>query len=130
MERYTVDTHALIWHLADLPFISKNAAQCLDKADDGDAFIIVPTIVLAEALFLSKKKRFAFDYAALISQMATSTSYSIYPFDFEILLQLEKLDAIPELHDRIIVATALVTSSTRITKDQSIISSRLVPTVW
>lgn len=38
--------------------------------------------------------------------------------------------AIPELHDRIIAATALLTSSTLISKDQAITSSGLVKTIW
>ncbi|MDI6803585.1 MAG: hypothetical protein QME58_07035 [Bacteroidota bacterium] len=54
-----------------------------------------------------------------------------YTLDTHIhLSKLKTLQAIPELHDRIIEATASLTSSTLITKDRSIISSGLVKTIW
>lgn len=50
MERYTLDTHALLWYFAESSSLTKTAEKCLDQADRGDAIVFVPTIVLAEAL--------------------------------------------------------------------------------
>ena len=130
MKHYTVDTHALIWYFAELPFISRNAESCMMEADAGLAQIIVPTIVLSEVLMIGEKKRINFDYEEFLSNLVTSENYNIYPFDFDVLLQMRKLEAIPELHDRIIVATALITESILITKDREIVSSGIVQTIW
>ncbi|MBI5216712.1 MAG: PIN domain-containing protein [Ignavibacteriae bacterium] len=100
------------------------------EADAGLTQIIVPTIVLSEVLMIGEKKRITFDYGEFLSNLVTSENYTIHPFDFDILLQMRRLEAIPELHDRIIVATALITESALITKDREIISSGIVQTFW
>lgn len=130
MERFVADTHSLVWYFTKAISLSETARSCFKRSENNEAIIFVPTIVLAEALFISEKKRIAFDYEDFTINILASTNYSVYPFDFEILSKLKTLRAIPELHDRIITATALLTSSTLITKDQAITSSGLVKTIW
>lgn len=59
----------------------------------------------------------------------------IYPLDFDILRESIGLTAIPEMHDRLIVATGLYLQNLgatvrNLTKDNEIIVSKLLPVVW
>lgn len=130
MERFVTDTHSLVWYFTKAASLSETVRSCFKLSENNEAIIFVPTIVLAEALFISEKKRIAFNYEDFTINILASTNYSISPFDFEILSKLKTLRSIPELYDRIIAATALLTSSTLITKDQAITSSGLVKTIW
>ncbi len=51
-------------------------------------------------------------------------------FDFESALQLRDLTAIPEMHDRIIVAAAIENEATLITFDKTIRESGLIDVIW
>jgi len=51
-------------------------------------------------------------------------------FDYESALQLRDLSAIPEMHDRIIVAAAIEYDAVLITFDKTITASGLVEVVW
>jgi|LGVF01.1.fsa_nt_gb predicted nucleic acid-binding protein len=54
---FVVDTHPLLWHLTEDAKLGRRAKEVLDKTDRGEITVIVPTIVLAEALFILEKKR-------------------------------------------------------------------------
>jgi len=130
MERFTSDTHSLVWFFTKSPNLSPAARECFVKSEREEALIIVPTIVLAETLYIKEKRKLIFDYDALIRTLRSSSNYVFYSFDFEVLRKLETLQRIPELHDRIITATALLTSSILITKDRLITESGVVETIW
>jgi predicted nucleic acid-binding protein len=49
---FVVDTHALLWHLTEDDKLGRKAKEVLDDADRGERTIIVPTMVLAESLFI------------------------------------------------------------------------------
>lgn len=51
-------------------------------------------------------------------------------FDYESALQLRDLTAIPEMHDRIIVAAAIEYQATLISFDKTITASNLVDVIW
>lgn len=60
---------------------------------------------------------------------------SIFPLTWEVFEQSLNATVVPEMHDRLIVASALYLQSlgdtvTLLTKDASIIEARLVPTLW
>jgi PIN domain nuclease of toxin-antitoxin system len=48
----------------------------------------------------------------------------------EVILNCQRIKEIVELHDRIVVAIAKLLNATLITKDDKIISSGLVKTIW
>ncbi|GMV34049.1 MAG: hypothetical protein AMXMBFR60_18780 [Chloroflexota bacterium] len=51
-------------------------------------------------------------------------------FDYETALKLRGLTAIPEMHDRIIVAAAIEYRAKLITFDKAITASGLVDIIW
>lgn len=130
MITYVVDTHALVWLLERNPRLSDSARVAI--LDPG-AQIIIPTIVLAEIVFLYSKKRIAVDLSTVLSDVGSSSNCTVYPLDEEVVLKLPtKLD----IHDAIIVATGLLYRDLMghdvalITKDEKISQANLIRTVW
>lgn len=54
---YVADTHPLMWFLTGDDRLGKKAKKIFIKADKGETSIVVPTIVLAESLFIAEKNR-------------------------------------------------------------------------
>lgn len=125
MALYTTDTHSLVWHFTRSPMLSEKAKKCFMEIDSGYSTAYVSVIVLAEAYYIARKKKISFDYQELLDRIITSPNYFLYPFDYEILAKLGELELLTELHDQVIVATALLTHSILITKDEAITNSGL-----
>ena len=51
--RYVLDTHALVWYLAQDPRLGREARKVLD---DENNLLIVPVIVLAEAKYIASRR--------------------------------------------------------------------------
>lgn len=129
-ELYVVDTHALLWYLAEDKSLGKKAKNVLDRADKGDVDIVIPTTVLAEALFITEKHKVDLEFLDIIETIKNSSNYTISPLDIEIIMRCHDLKSIPELHDRIIVATAILLDAKLITKDMTITNSEEVAVIW
>ncbi len=127
---YVLDTHSLIWFLTSNNKIGKNALELLRKADEGKEEIIVPTVVLAEILYICEKKKVAIKFREILERIKDSSNYIIYDLNLEVILKLEELDKIHELHDRIIIATAILSNSKIITKDEAITESGYAEIIW
>lgn len=127
---YTTDAHSLIWFLTADSKLSIRALNIFEKADEGENVIIVPTIVLAEIMHICEKKRADLEIKEVIDKIKNSANYMSYSLDMRILDKVETLKNIPEIHDRIITATALLTRTDLITKDKDIIKSGIVKTIW
>lgn len=128
MSSFVVDTHALAWFLTDDPQLGSNAKNILELAESGKATILVPTIVLAELLYIVEKKRTSVDFERLLEILKTGKSYNVVSFTLEVLEEVQMIHTVPELHDRIIAATARLLRATVIAKDPHIRSA--VDVVW
>ncbi len=126
---YVVDTHALIWFLEGSKRLGGQAREILR---DEHKHLLIPSIVLAEAkdLVSKGKTRLIFDE---ILEAITDPRCLSYPLDLAVVRAMPRsLD----IHDAIICATALVYQKTvneealLITRDESLIKSNLVKTVW
>lgn len=130
MLSYTTDTHSLVWHFTDSVKLGKKAKQSFALAERGKALIYVPTIVMAEIFFITRKKHIVFDYSNFLNNVTASPNYALYPLDTQLLFKLPELESAGDLHDQIIVAVAKLTSSSLITKDREIVESGVVDVVW
>ncbi len=128
MEIYVVDTHALAWFLARNPSLSKRAAETLRRAEKAEIEILIPTIVLAELLYISERKKTLVEIAEVLRQVSSGGSFRIVPFDFPIFDKMKRLPRNLEIHDRIIAATADFYGATVITRDTQI--KQIVKTIW
>ena len=131
MTHYIIDTHALVWFLEQSPKLGKNAKNVFL---DNDSILIIPTIVLAEIKFLFGKNRFSTSLEEVFTVIENDPRCIVQPMDIDVVSMLPiKL----EIHDAIITATALLFKGNPyfedveiITKDEEILKSKLVKTIW
>ena len=125
-----VDTHALVWFLEGNKRLSAVAQAAL--ADPHNQ-LVLPTLVLAEANHLYSRKRISVSASRMLSEVANAENCTVYPLDENVAMRVSgELD----IHDAIIVATALVYRELStdtvvvVTRDEAIIRSGLVQTIW
>ena len=126
---YVIDTHALIWFLEGSKRLGGEARQILR---DENQHLLIPSIVLAEAKDLATKGKIRLAFEAILEAI-TDPRCLVYPLDMAVVRAMpSNLD----IHDAIICATALVYQKTMneeaalITRDEALVKSKLVKTVW
>jgi len=125
MDSYVTDTQALIKFMMGKKVINDRSHQADQSADKGESTIIIPAIVLMEILYLFEKNRI--DVGLLqMEDLFKSQNYQFEPLSFDILKTATEIDDIPELHDRLIAATARYLDLPLITNDPDIRASRYV----
>ncbi len=127
---FVTDTHALLWYLTEDEKLGLMAREVFEKADKGEVDIVIPTTVLAEALFITEKHRVDIEFIDIIDNIQNSSNYLLHPLDIDVVMKCHELKKIPELHDRIITATAILLDAKLITKDTKIKISKEVEVVW
>jgi PIN domain nuclease of toxin-antitoxin system len=127
------DTHALIWYLQDDPRLSAAAGQCFDACETDGGRIRVPSICAVEIVYLSEKGRIPSTILQVLLRefAAPDTILQFVGLDLPVVLALGQIPrtAVPDMPDRIIAATALVSGLPLITRDHLIIASGL-KTIW
>ena len=97
---------------------------------------MLPATTLAEACWIVEHGRTNIpSVAVLLTSVDADPRFSLYPLDRSVVDRSNGLAAIGEMHDRQIVATALVLADrgeriALLTRDQNITASGLVPIVW
>lgn len=92
--------------------------------------IHIPAIVFAEILYLSEKKRTSLTLADVKKYLQKFPNYREVPLNVEIIEHAEQIKDIPELHDRLITATAKYLNLKLITNDPKMNNSAFIETVW
>lgn len=89
--------------------------------------ILVPTIVLSEALYIAEKERDVsqageeiLDFEALYDEVAEDVGFEIVGFGRGVLEEAIETTSVPELHDRIITATARFYDAEILTDDPEV----------
>jgi len=130
--KFVLDTHAVLWHMTGDRKLDRNAkAALMDPSSD----LIFPAIAVAEALFVIQAGKSSALVKDLWDFTFATANVTFYPLDEAVLRKSEGLTAIPEMHDRLIVATALIlqdadTETIILTHDPIIQASELVKTLW
>ncbi len=128
---YVTDTHPFLWHLAgDRSRLGYQAKAVLDRAELGEAVVIIPAVVLAEALYIAEKERVRAKLEQIFGMVENALNYRFCPLDLPIIHTAWELRKLREIHDRIIVATAKELGLELITDDGEIRESGYVRTVW
>jgi len=131
--RYVLDTHALVWHLEGNPRLGREAKRVID---DPLSNLVLPLIALAEAAYIVEHGRSAIPTVAeLLREVLADVRISILPITWEVFHESLKANALPEMHDRLIVGSALHLQSLGdtvflLTKDATIVAAHLVATLW
>jgi len=119
-----------VWYLVDDARLGSRARIAYDRADSGEATIIIPAIVLAESLYLAEKGRIKARSEQIFGTMDNALNYRIYPLDLTIIQKGWELKRLTEIRDRTIVATAKHLNFELITRDGGIRDSGYVQTLW
>jgi PIN domain nuclease of toxin-antitoxin system len=120
---YVVDTHVLIWYFIGSKRLSQSLKDEIDDVRSRSGRLLVPTIVLAEALDLAEKGRVTFDFSKMHQLILQEPEFEIIGFGADIFDETIRVGAVPEIHDRIIVATARFYGAGVLTKDRIIRAS-------
>ncbi len=130
---HVLDTHTLIWHLEGNPKLGNSARATLD---DQNSRLVLPVIALEEAVDIVRKGRTSLNSVSeLLQDVFDDTRIEIESLTVDILLESQNALVVPEMHDRLITATALSLEKqgfqvAMLTKDPDIIASSLVKIIW
>jgi PIN domain nuclease of toxin-antitoxin system len=130
MGTYITDTHALLWAFTRPGKLGAQARQAYTDVGNGDSTLLVPVIVLAELIFTIENKPIQADFDVILKDLSASPNIEFVDLDFQSTLKLRELTAIPEMHDRIIVASAIKYGASLITYDGTITKSGLIEVIW
>lgn len=125
MNSFVTDTQALVKFMMGRKVINDACHQAFLDADQGKNVIIIPAIVLMEVMYLFEKNRIDVNLLQA-EKLMQSANYQFEPLSLEILKVASEITDIPELHDRLIVATARHLDIPIITNDPDILKSSFV----
>jgi len=129
MKAVAADTHAALWFLENDKRLSAAAASALD----GTQRILLPSICLVEITYLVEKGRL---HAATMPRLLTElndpkTNLELAALDLGVVRAVQEIsrDAVPDMPDRIIAATAYYHCVPLVTRDGQIRSCG-IETIW
>jgi PIN domain nuclease of toxin-antitoxin system len=127
------DTHVAVWYVFDDRRLSKQANAFIDRAESTGNRIAVSSISLAEIVYLVEKGRVpAPTYDEVRRALADPAGVLVEaPFTADVVesMRLVPRDAVPDMPDRIIAATAIHLGVPVISRDGRIRASS-VETIW
>lgn len=127
--RYLADTMALILRLEK----RKMPKRVKDKfllAEKGENEIVVPAMVFAELAYLSERERIDTTLAEAEKYLAEYPSVTECPMTVSTIKKAFEIDDVPELHDRLIAASAKELDVPVLTNDPDIRHSHHVKSIW
>ena len=110
--------------------LSEKVKSIFDSVEFGNTIVYVPGIVFAEILYLSEKQRIRTSIDEVEDYLKEHPNYKEYSLNFAVIQSTAEITDIPELHDRLIAATARQLDLELITNDSIIQASAFVKTVW
>jgi PIN domain nuclease of toxin-antitoxin system len=127
--KITVDAHSLIWFLdADLKYkLSDSASKAIRKAQE-ESVVFIPIIAIMEIVYLIERGRINTSFDSFMSAIEINSNFQIIPLNTELLKIAISLQGL-EIHDRLILATAIMTDSILVSKDMTI-RAKGVNVIW
>ncbi len=134
MKRYVADTHSILWYLSKNRRLSRRARKLFSSAVKGQVQVLVPSIVLVEAVFLAQRQRASESQISQLFNLSEDreAGIRIVPLNMAVAKAVGDFGpaAIPDMPDRIIAATARALDAPLITVDRVITDSDLLEVVW
>ncbi|MBN2541495.1 PIN domain-containing protein [bacterium] len=128
--KYLLDTHTIYWFFENPDKLGRKARKILETR--GNQFLI-PSIVMAELKYIFRKFKILNKFKKVFSEITSDYNCIILPLNEDIV---EKMDANLEMHDSIIITSAINYKKIQkedvkiITKDKMIQKISLVDTIW
>lgn len=126
---YVADTHSLVWYFTEDSRLSKKAVEAFEQALNKGT-VIIPAVVLAEIIFIAKKGKITLTFEETLKKIEQYENYYVAPLDIEILRITDNIQVDLEMHDKLIVATAICFETKLITKDEQITNAKIISTIW
>jgi PIN domain nuclease of toxin-antitoxin system len=126
---YVTDTHSIVWYFTEDTLLGEKAIAAFEETIE-EGLIIVPTVVLAELMFIAKKGKISLTFEETLDKIEAFDNFQIVPLDIHILRAANQIKVDMEMHDQLIVATTMHFEAVLITKDEQIKNSGIVPTIW
>lgn len=126
---YAADTVTIVRHFTNTGKIGRKANDVLEGVENGEHHIFVSVISLVEVMYLSQKQRIDIDLDRTMKVINNSLNYSIVNLTPEIVKIAEKIEH-PELHDKLIIATAKYMDIPLLTSDKQVRELDEIETVW
>jgi PIN domain nuclease of toxin-antitoxin system len=103
---FLLDTVTIVRHFAGVGKIGVKASRIIKEAEEGKHQLFISAVSLFEILYLAEKNRIKISLKNTISKIQKKQCYSIVDLSSEIIVTAESI-VFYELHDRLILATAL-----------------------
>ena len=129
MDKYVIDTQALVKFFNGIKVINEHITNILQLADEGKAVIIIPTPVIFEIAYLNEKGRIPITIEHIRDILDNCLNYMEEKLSIEVIKSAFEITDIPELHDRLIAGTARYLNLPLITNDPIILKSKYVECV-
>ena len=126
---FITDTHSLVWYFTEDPRLSKKALKAFEGTIK-EGTVVVPAVVLAEIMYIAKRGKIALTFEETLKKIEEYENFGIAPLDIDILKTADRIETDMEMHDKLIVATALYCEAKLITRDEQIKKAGIVPVVW
>jgi PIN domain nuclease of toxin-antitoxin system len=129
MNRYVADTMAIVLYLENRKLPNKIKTIFTDTAN-GKSTICFSAVSLMEIGYLSEKLRIDTNISYVLQLIESNKNFTIHSLDSITIIEAFRIKTVPELHDRLITATASILNATLITNDPIIRKSQYVYTIW
>ena len=127
---YVIDTHTLLWYITSNEQLSKRVEHILDVSQEERTTVIVPSIVLVEAVDILEKGKIEHQIDVFIEILKNSGAYTLAFPEWDIIEKYREINQNLDIHDRLIVATALKWDARILTKDAEILKYYGQFVVW
>ena len=133
MSAIIADTHAIIWYLTKSNRLSRVAFDTFESTIRNNEIIYISAITIVEIVYLVEKGKIPDSaFQRLIDKIRPDdSSLEIAPLDLSVSQKISSVprEIVPDMPDRIIVATALSLNIPLVTRD-SRIRTLSISTIW
>ncbi|RKU32385.1 hypothetical protein C6496_24200 [Candidatus Poribacteria bacterium] len=126
---FVTDTIGLVLRI-ERRQLSEKVKSIFESVESGSTIVYIPVIAFAEILYLSEKGRIRTSIDTVEDYLKKYPNYKEYALNFAVIQSATEIIDIPELHDRLIAATARHLDRELITNDSVIQASAFVKTAW